>query len=417
MPTASSYGVYVANTDDREVRAYLPDGTYSGAFVTAGSGRLDKPWSIAFGPDGNLYVSDLSGAALRRYSGTTGSPMGTGADASANSLWARPSARPYGIAWNDDTLYVATYNGIERFDLSGKALGIFGDASRTATAAGAALVLPHDVEFGGDRMYVADRGNHRVAYYSASTGSYLGAVSSSTASFTTRYPYGVMWDGTSLYQSAGDPGHVNKISPSTLALERSFTGAHIDKPLGMDAAPDGRVYVANMGTDVVAVIIASSAVSQLFSSRLDDPHDVEIGLRYAPAPGSGAAGAAGASGAAGGQGAPNSEPALEVLVGGSPAGPVVDLAASAGRASVPLRAVDAEGDAVSFSMDVLETTMASGAAAASPPALVDHGNGTATLTVDGSAAGEYLVELSASDAHGEEWDTYLIRVAPAAGSP
>jgi len=57
------------------------------------------------------------------------------------------------------------------------------------------------------------------------------------------------------------------------------------------------------------------------------------------------------------------------------------------------------------------------AAAASPPALVDHGNGTATLTVDGSAAGEYLVELSASDAHGEEWDTYLIRVAPAAGSP
>ena len=136
---------------------------------------------------------------------------------------------------------------------------------------------------------------------------------------------------------------------------------------------------------------------------------VAIALRYAPA--------SGASGAAGGQGAPNSEPDLDVLVGGSPAGPVVDLAASSGRASVLLRATDAEGDAVSFSMDVLETTLASGAAAASPPALVDHGNGTATLTVDGSAAGEYLVELSASDAHGEEWDTYLIRVAPAAGSP
>jgi len=52
-----------------------------------------------------------------------------------------------------------------------------------------------------------------------------------------------------------------------------------------------------------------------------------------------------------------------------------------------------------------------------PPALTDHGNGTATLTVDGSAAGEYLVELSASDAHGEEWDVYLVRVAPAAETP
>jgi len=58
-----------------------------------------------------------------------------------------------------------------------------------------------------------------------------------------------------------------------------------------------------------------------------------------------------------------------------------------------------------------------GAAAASPPALADHGNGTATLTVDGSVAGEYLVELTATDAHGEEWDVYLVRVVPAAGTP
>jgi len=407
--TATSYSVYVANTDDREIRAYLPDGTYSGAFVAARSGGLERPWSIDFGPDGNLYVSDLSSGKIRRYSGSTGAPMGSGSDASTNSHWATPSARPYGIEWHGNTLYVATYNGIERFGLSGTSLGMFGDASRTAAAAGAALNLPHDVEFGVDRMYVADRGNHRVAYYSASSGSYQGQASSATTSFTTRYPYGLAWDGASLYQSSGDPGRVNKISPSTLALVRSFSGSHIDEPLGMDAAPDGKVYVANKDTDKVAVIGSAGAVSSLFASRLDDPRDVAVGPRYAAASGSG--------GPSGAQGTANSEPELEVLVGGRAAGPVVDLAASAGAATVSLRTTDAEGDTVTLSMRVLEASMAAGAVASSPPALTDHGNGTATLTVDGSAAGEYLVELTAADAHGEEWGVYLVRVAPGAGLP
>jgi len=238
-----------------------------------------------------------------------------------------------------------------------------------------------------------------------------GQASSATASFTTRYPYGLAWDGASLYQSSGDPGRVNKISPSTLALARSFSGSHINEPLGMDAAPDGKVCVANKDTDRVAVMGPAGAVSSLFASRLDDPRDVAVGPRYAPASGSGGSGAAGTAGAA------NSEPELEVLVGGMPAGPVVDLAASAGTASATLRATDAEGDAVALSMRVLEASMAAGAAASSPPALTDHGNGTATLVVDGSAAGEYIVELTAADAHGEEWGVYLVRVAPASGQP
>jgi len=165
---------------------------------------------------------------------------------------------------------------------------------------------------------------------------------------------------------------------------------------------------AGQGADAPREALASADVS----AKFDDGFYDRVQQWIAEA---GAAGAAGASGAAGGQGAPNSEPALEVLAGGRPAGSVIDLAPTAGTAGVSLRATDAEGDAVAFSMDVLEATMAPGAAASSPPALADHGNGTATLTVDGSAAGEYLVALSASDAHGEDWGTYLIRVAPAAG--
>ena len=76
--------MYVANTDDREVKAYRPDGTYDGTFVPARSGGLGKPWGLAFGPDGNLYVADYEKAFIRRYSGSTGAILGTGSDASTN---------------------------------------------------------------------------------------------------------------------------------------------------------------------------------------------------------------------------------------------------------------------------------------------------------------------------------------------
>ena len=51
------------------------DGT-SGAFIdvfaTAGSGGLDTPEQMAFGPDGNLYVASFNSNEVLRYNGTTG---------------------------------------------------------------------------------------------------------------------------------------------------------------------------------------------------------------------------------------------------------------------------------------------------------------------------------------------------------
>ena len=47
-------------------------GQFLGVFVTSGSGGLLSPMDLGFGPDGNLYVvSSYVGAAFR-YNGTTG---------------------------------------------------------------------------------------------------------------------------------------------------------------------------------------------------------------------------------------------------------------------------------------------------------------------------------------------------------
>ncbi len=49
----------------------MPKREYLDTFVTTGSGGLDNPHGITFGPDGNLYVSS-AGSKILRYNGVTG---------------------------------------------------------------------------------------------------------------------------------------------------------------------------------------------------------------------------------------------------------------------------------------------------------------------------------------------------------
>lgn len=68
--------LYVASNLTDEVLVYNGiDGAPLGAFIAAGSGGLDGPHDMAFGPDGNLYVVSSAGSeeSVSRFDGTDGS--------------------------------------------------------------------------------------------------------------------------------------------------------------------------------------------------------------------------------------------------------------------------------------------------------------------------------------------------------
>jgi hypothetical protein len=69
--------LYVADEDnDRVVKFDATTGDFQGAFVAPGSGGLDAPTEITFGPDGDLYVISRNTNNILRYNGETGNFVG-----------------------------------------------------------------------------------------------------------------------------------------------------------------------------------------------------------------------------------------------------------------------------------------------------------------------------------------------------
>ena len=185
-------------------------------------------------------------------------------------------------------------------------------------------------------------------------------------------------------------------------------------PAQDDAGEDARVVLVDRGAGMATVTVDRSAAGErlveVTASGAHGESRVVHLLRILPA----ASADPGANGdPRDGEDAHNSEPELEVLLGGVPVWRI-DLAESPGVACLELRAPDAEGDAVAFSLRVHETMPLDPlVGAGAPPVLVDHGDGTAMVVVDKSAAGVRAVDIAASDAHGEEWETYSLRVLSA----
>ncbi len=220
-----------------------------------GSGGLYTPSAMAFGPDGNLYISGGTfggNLGVRRYDATTGAFIDVFANTGSDLYY------PIGIAFGpDNNLYVATQNAanVMRFNYpSGAFMGFFipdGGGGLTepfhiAFGAAQSSVLAYvldqkcldNVEDAGMRWQieggsVLENGKH-VANYSSVKRVSCGTVEQNTAQLWVtlfflgkRPPENMTLHGAHDFDSGGEIGSVSAAS--------SAFSAHIGKPFKRDA--------------------------------------------------------------------------------------------------------------------------------------------------------------------------------------
>ncbi len=158
--------LYVSNDFTNEVNRYNgTTGASLGTFVSASAG-LDVPTGLVFGPDGNLYVSSFNTNTVERFNGRTGATMGTFAVTAGGEL-SGPEQLVFGL---DGMLYVTSFNNnsVVRFNGDkGGFRGIF------VKAGSGGLDGPTGLAFGRDRdLYVSSNATHEVLRYDGDTGAF-----------------------------------------------------------------------------------------------------------------------------------------------------------------------------------------------------------------------------------------------------
>ncbi len=171
--------VYVADTRNSTIRRIAVDGTVStlagspgltgSADGTGPAARFQSPWSIAMGPDGDLYVADNQGATIRRVTtaGVVTTYAGTGTAGFLDGLPTVAQFRsPSGIAVaaNGDVIVSDSANHrMRRIVRSGNVAGsvetLAGSGATASpgadgTGAAAGIVFPTNVYVRGNNAYV-----------------------------------------------------------------------------------------------------------------------------------------------------------------------------------------------------------------------------------------------------------------------
>jgi WD40 repeat protein len=281
--------MYVASINSDEVlRFNATTGAFVDAFVTAGSGGIDSPDGMAFGPDANndgipeLYVTGWNSHSVHRYDGATGQPLGTYITPGSGGL-----SFPFALAFGPDAVYVTSSgtNQILKYNTqTGTFLGV---------AASAGINNPLDVVFGPDGlMYVASAGNDRILRFTAA-GTYVDDYVPAGAGGMDGLRTLVFGPDGDLYVAAtGNPqilrfGTANEAvftvsisTPSTLPVTVNFATA--------DGTADGSDYAATTGTVTFAPGFTTATVrvpllddatvesAQTFAVNLSNPTGAAI---------------------------------------------------------------------------------------------------------------------------------------------
>ncbi len=262
-PTDLAFGpdgrLYVSSLGGSEIRRYDASGNLADIFVPAYRGGLGGPAGIAFGPDNHLYVVSGFGRVMR-YDGATGSPLGSAAAPDDATLTVGSWGNMFDLAFGPDgDIYVSGWNQVIRFGRDGGFKEIFVRPQNNAGLSYATSLAFNPVD---GNLYVASTYTDEVKVFygpgspnagqPVGTGTYVPAGAGNL-----NRPLGLVFDANGiLYVSGEDPDRVKVYGPdgfrgdlSSAAAPQVVSGATIDKPTGLAFGPASApgLYVANMG--------------------------------------------------------------------------------------------------------------------------------------------------------------------------
>ena len=202
-------------------------GDFIDVFVSPGSGGLEWPSALTFGPDGNLYV------------------------VGPQTPWTGP--------WN-----VVRYDGV-----TGEFIDVF--------TSGSYMVFPRGLTFGPDgNLYVTD-GNH-VKRYNGTTGAFIDVFVAVHDTLADAWHLTFGPDGN-LYVASYWSDLVARFDGTTGEFMDVFaSGEELSGPTGLTFGPDGNLYVSSAGGKILRYDGASGAFIDVFASG----GNALSGLRFGP---------------------------------------------------------------------------------------------------------------------------------------
>jgi len=247
VPKNLEYGpdgnLYVLSFQNDKVKRY--DGTtgaFIDTFVASGSGGLDGPQGLEFGPDDNLYVTSEYTNEVLRYDGSTGAFI----DVFVSGGLSNPQESIFGP---DGNLYVSNYftDTVVRFDgISGAFIDVF------VSAGSGGLDTPQGLAFGlDDNLYVASEGTDQVLRYDGTSGSFIDTFVSDMLHNAKDITFGP--DGN-LYGTDNLHSHVKRYDGSTgVEIDHYVSGGTggLDSPQGLVFGADDKLYVTSQSTDEI----------------------------------------------------------------------------------------------------------------------------------------------------------------------
>ncbi len=233
---------------------YTGAGRFLDVVVPNGAAGLAGPCCVVFGPDDNLYVSNLlGGGGVLRFNGLTGAFIDVFIPAGAGRLLV-----PLTLVFHEGYVYVGDpgIQAIHRYDaVTGAFVDTFvqgpdvdGDSEPEMTFGD-----PQHFAFGPDgHLYVAAEYSNRILKFDGQTGAFLREVLGPFDGFTR--PSGLVFGPDDwMYVGSVDMNEIRRFDVAT-GYSEVFVPAGsggLNTPVGIAFGPDGHLYATSVGTSAI----------------------------------------------------------------------------------------------------------------------------------------------------------------------